>query len=228
MVEECKSQSLYAVQVATYDGLVFVNLDPDAKPFEEDRRELIDVIDASDVEFKDYRFHSAMEREGHFNWKAWMDGYQECYHCPTIHPVFNKDFTLRDYKIVNRDRFSMHGCERKRHESVTGDFQGVWLWVYPSLGMPCYEPAYYTLSVMPMGPEETKLSYRFFARKDASYRVLEEFLEFVKQVTEEDIAICEKTHKNIKNSVMEHGYLNSVRENGVSFFHELVRGDLQE
>lgn len=228
LVAECEKLHLFGIQVTVHKGLIFVNLDPQATPFLDDRSDLISAIDASDVDFADYRFHSVMERHGNFNWKAWIDGYQECYHCPTIHPVFNKDFTLRNYNIENRDRFSIHGCNRKRDDSASGAFQGIWLWVYPNLGMPCYEPAYYTLSVMPEGPGRTKLSYRFFARKNASYRVIEEFLEFIKQVTEEDISICERTQINLTNSVLEHGYLNPNRENGVEYFQSLIRSDVAQ
>ena len=47
------------------------------------------------------------------HWKIWVDGFQECYHCATVHPCLNSDFSLRRYKIENKDRFSFHSCMRK-------------------------------------------------------------------------------------------------------------------
>lgn len=214
--------SLYSIKVHEYKGLVFVNLSPDEAPFSEAYRELIEVIDNSDCNFSDYVYHSKMSRIGAFNWKTFVDGYQECYHCPTIHPVFNRDFLLHQYKVDNHELFSLHSCSRKV-ESQSGGFSGLWLWAYPNLGMPVYEPCFYTLQVNPMGVNQTRLTYTFRFRRGSDAKLMEEFLEFVDQITTEDMNICEAVQRNMETGIFRQGVLHATRENGVAYYHSLVR-----
>jgi phenylpropionate dioxygenase-like ring-hydroxylating dioxygenase large terminal subunit len=200
-----------------------VNLSPYEAAFSEEHSELTERIDNSGCRLlADYSFHSTMSREGDFNWKVWIEGYQECYHCPTIHPVFLNDFALTRYSVENCRQFSVHSCERKV-KSASGAFEGLWLWVYPNLGLPIYEPAFYTLQVNPLDVNRTRLTYTFHARKSTSAAVMAEFLRFVDQITQEDISICQAVQKNLNSGVFHHGVLNPARENGVIYFQSLVR-----
>ncbi len=214
--------SLFPVQVHEYNDLIFVNLAPEAPAFSSAYSELIQVVADSECKFSDYAYHSKITREGSFNWKVWMDGYQECYHCTTIHPIFSRDFMLQQYKVENHERFSIHSCKRKV-ESQSGAFSGLWLWVYPNLGMPVYEPCFYTLQVNPLGVAATRLTYTFHFRKDSSEELIGEFTDFVEQVTSEDINICEAVHRNMESGIFRQGVLHATRENGVAYFHSLVR-----
>ncbi|HEY9793225.1 MAG TPA: aromatic ring-hydroxylating dioxygenase subunit alpha [Candidatus Obscuribacterales bacterium] len=220
--------SLIPVRTGVYRGLIFVNLatdDGNQTAFEDSFAELIKTIDESDCQLEEYAFHSKMVRSGKFNWKVWVEGYQECYHCPTIHPVFNKDFQLPKYRVENRERFSLHSCERKVPSS-SGRFNGLWLWIYPNLGMPVYEPCFYTLQVNPLSVNETTLTYTFHARRGADPSILNDFRSFVDQITGEDIAICEAVQRNLASGLCEQTRLNEKRENGVAYFHSLVRRQL--
>jgi phenylpropionate dioxygenase-like ring-hydroxylating dioxygenase large terminal subunit len=219
--------SLYDVQVNTYRGLIFVNLSAEAIPFVDAFGSLTEVMNDSDCSLESYKLHSKLTREGSFNWKVWLDGYQECYHCMTIHPIFNKDFALQKYKIENVDRFSIHSCERKV-ESPSGSFNGLWLWVYPNLGMPCYEPCYYTLRVNPLAVDRTKLEYTFHVRDTEDTKTIEEFRQFVDQITSEDINVCEAVQKNLKSGIYQDGILNPRRENGVAYYQSLVRQAVEQ
>ena len=220
--EQRAGLGLLPVAVTSMRGLVFVNLAPSPEPFESVYRELIAAIDGSGYAFTDYLFHSKVVREGMFNWKTWVDGYQECYHCPTTHPIFNRDFALRRYRVDCGERFARHSCERKR-PSESGADQGLWLWLYPNLGLPCYAPGFYTLQVNPLAPARTRLTYTFHFHRYQIESQVNEFIEFVDQVTNEDIAICERVQRNYQAGVFERGVLVPGRENGVAYFHQLLR-----
>jgi phenylpropionate dioxygenase-like ring-hydroxylating dioxygenase large terminal subunit len=213
---------LLKVHVQVYRGLVFVNLAGQPVPFDTAMGSFIETIEAAKYPFDQFQLHSKISREGNFNWKAWVDGYQECYHCPTVHPIFNRDFHLQRYKIENSDRYSRHSCERKAG-SESGEEQGLWLWLYPNLGLPCYEPAFYTLQVNPLGPQRTRLTYTFHFRHTQTAEEIANFLAFVDKITDEDMKICEQVQKNYAHSVLSHGLLHPTRENGVVFFHDMVR-----
>jgi phenylpropionate dioxygenase-like ring-hydroxylating dioxygenase large terminal subunit len=229
-LQDCQRQelSLIPVNISVYRGLIFVQMIPNAVPdFEKQFDDLIATINGSDCDFESYAFDSKMTREGNFNWKVWVEGYQECYHCPTIHPIFNKDFKLQRYAVENRKQFSLHSCERKT-ESSSGSFGGLWLWVYPNLGMPVYEPCFYTLQVNPLSVNKTQLNYTFHLRRGIDEKTMKSFREFVDQITGEDIAICEAVQRNLESGFVDKTRLNPGRENGVAYFHELVRTQLME
>ena len=227
LFEACKVQnsqdlSLYEIQVGIFNGLVFINLDKNAQSLSVAFLPILGEIQKSNYSMADYTFHSSMSQEGQFNWKVWVDGYQECYHCMTIHPVFNKDFALRRYQIENKDGYSVHSCERKS-ESGMGGFEGLWLWIYPNLGLPCYEPCFYTLQVNPLGPNRTRLTYHFRFKESVSEEIKNEFITMVRGITMEDVTVCEQVQKNLEAGVYQQGILNPARENGVEYFHSLVR-----
>lgn len=226
--DSCRAElGLHQVRSANHRGLIFVNFDDRAPPFEEKMRDLVREIESSTYPLERFAFHSKVSVEGNFNWKVWVDGYQECYHCPMIHPVFNKDFQLKSYRVENRSLCSVHSCERRADAaSTSGTFQGLWLWVHPNLGMPCYERGWYTLAVQPLAPACTRLTYTFHFPSGEDAAAIAEFKSFVDQVTREDVGICEDVQRNINAGNYQRGHLHPERENGVHYFHSLVRDAL--
>jgi choline monooxygenase len=227
LMQPAEDFSLFEIQVGIFKGLVFVNLDKNAPAFDQSYQAVLQTLVASEYPMEDYNTHASMSKEGNFNWKVWVDGYQECYHCMTIHPVLNKDFSLSKYKIENKEKFSLHSCERK-DQSTLGSFNGLWLWVYPNLGLPCYEPCFYTLQVNPISSTQTQLNYRFRFKESVDQATRDEFISVIEKITMEDITICEKVQKNLSAGIFQHGFLSPERENGVDYFHHLVKNAIQE
>lgn len=220
------SLDLKKIQWETLRGMIFISFNQQPTEFDTQRQQILHEMDAAKFEMNQYHYHSQIVREGQFNWKTWTEGFQECYHCPTIHAGFNKDFDLTKYAVLNKEKFSVHQCPRKVPSS-TGSFSGLWLWLYPNCGLPCYEKIFYTKRVNPLSPTRTELIYTFFATKEFLPQDEEAFFMFVKQITDEDIHICEQVQRNLEACAEDHlfktGYLNTARENGVHYFHQLVR-----
>jgi len=97
---------LKTVQVGTLASFVFVNLDPDAKPFADYTAELAKSIESVIPDLSDYKVRESV---GYFggdyacNWKIAIDNYLECYHCEVAHKSFcdmmdvkNSTFSLYD------------------------------------------------------------------------------------------------------------------------------------
>ncbi len=211
-------------------GLIFISFNANPYPFESRKERILQEMQAAKFNVDQYRYHSQIIREGNFNWKTWTEGFQECYHCPTIHSGFNKDFILSQYQVHNHDHFSVHTCPRKE-KSSTGSFEGLWMWLYPNCGLPCYEKVYYSLRVNPITPHRTQLIYTFFTTEAFQAEDEVTFFEFIRRITDEDIVICERVQKNLEvgtgTNLYDHGYLNLARENGVHYFHDLIRQAVQ-
>jgi Rieske 2Fe-2S family protein len=85
---DCAANSLRPVQLAMLAGFVFLNLDPEAAPFETFVGELPGLLE---------RFHldemCRVDRKRYdvaANWKVIAENALECYHCPGVHPLLNK------------------------------------------------------------------------------------------------------------------------------------------
>jgi Rieske 2Fe-2S family protein len=79
---------LRPIRVDTWQGFVFVSLDPEAIPVQAWLGDLGPHLARFD--FSDLRVaHTEMYEVG-ANWKFIAENYSECYHCPGIHPQLNK------------------------------------------------------------------------------------------------------------------------------------------
>jgi len=80
--------SLPRAHVHVWEGFVFVNLDEYAQPFEVQMEALMNKF--SDWKMKDLRVARHIRYELNCNWKLILQNYQECYHCPGVHPLLSE------------------------------------------------------------------------------------------------------------------------------------------
>jgi Rieske 2Fe-2S family protein len=79
---------LASVRLATWQGFVFVSLDPAAEPLETWLGDLVPHLSRFDL--GGLRVAHTERYEVEANWKFIAENYSECYHCPGIHPQLNK------------------------------------------------------------------------------------------------------------------------------------------
>jgi Rieske 2Fe-2S family protein len=83
-----REHPLLPLPLRIWEGFVFVSLDEQPAPFDEafrpvlDRFERFNVASLVRVDRRDYEVQA--------NWKLVMQNYNECLHCPTIHPELNQ------------------------------------------------------------------------------------------------------------------------------------------
>ena len=78
---------LAAVRVDTWQGFVFLNLDPEAASLAEQLGDLPEHLGRFD--FGALRSAKRVEYDVAANWKFIAENYSECYHCPGLHPHLN-------------------------------------------------------------------------------------------------------------------------------------------
>ena len=124
--------SLRPVAVDTWGPFVFANRDLDAPPLAEFLGGLPGIVAAAGIDFDRMAFHERQEWEMQANWKAIVENYLECYHCPTAHPGFSKliDVAPEAYRLSS-DRwfsslaaFAFFPIEPGRTMTVTDHFFG--------------------------------------------------------------------------------------------------------
>jgi phenylpropionate dioxygenase-like ring-hydroxylating dioxygenase large terminal subunit len=79
-----EANGLPEVQVDTWNGFVFINMDPHAGP-------LLEYLEVLPEHFAHWRFEDwyvavHIRKEVHCNWKIAMEGFMEAYHTPVVHP----------------------------------------------------------------------------------------------------------------------------------------------
>jgi len=267
---EKKENSLYPIHTHITDqGLIFVNFDSSEEgpaPFHDWFKGLEDEM--HEFDFSDYEYHMSYELDGQFNWKTLMDGYMECYHCPTAHPGLTAAFQMNTYKVIPKGKYARHFCEIKRNEdykpkpkpqperrrssavsqwlgfskpdeiqeeavetekkNVGGEFDGLWMYLYPTNGINCYSPAWYSIRVLPVGVSHTILQYDIFTKKGLPQAEKDEFVEFLQQVELEDFDLCVKTQQNLNQGIYSTGYLHPTKEIGVVYYQEIVKDMVKE
>ena len=79
---------LNSVRLETWQGFVFVNLDPAAAPLAAQLGDLVERFERFD--FAALRPARRITYDVAANWKFLAENYSECYHCPGLHPHLNK------------------------------------------------------------------------------------------------------------------------------------------
>jgi len=230
-----KDLSLNSVRLETWLGIIFVNIDGNAPPLKEwlgDIPHLVEKYDMSRFDKYDLKNYPLKA-----NWKAFIDGYQECYHCAIVHPNLRKIYNLERYIVENfQDSYSLHHCERKHEdgaEKIAEDLMGgnqndlgVWIWKYPNITISCYPYGCFIMSADPLKTNQTNLRSYFRFTNSITQEQRKKFQEYIDTNVKEDANITEEIQKNIDCEAFIQGPLHPKRENGVIFFHSLVRKSL--
>jgi Rieske 2Fe-2S family protein len=89
---------LHAVLTALWDGHIFLHLDPAPEPLDQQLGAL--PAKFTPWRMQDLRLHKRIVYDVKANWKLVVQNYNECLHCPFIHPVLNR---LTDYAGADND-----------------------------------------------------------------------------------------------------------------------------
>ncbi len=84
---------LHSIAIAEWEGFLFINMDRNAEPFALAFEPLLHRFQA--WQLKELRAAHTLTYEVKANWKLIFQNYNECYHCPTVHPLLAK---LTPYK----------------------------------------------------------------------------------------------------------------------------------
>jgi choline monooxygenase len=217
-----KDYSLFPVKVATWRGLVFVNLDMDAGPLEAALGDLID--ECAPYPMESFTFVREETFDIACNWKTYTDNFVEGYHIPGIHAGLKEMVDMEKFQTTGRNQIVVMEAPQ-RDGSIYG---GVWTWAFPNMTLSIFPGGMNTSRIMPIDPKRSRLIYNFYFRDispegtEARRRTIETNCGIVR----EDFGICETAQGNIDAGRYTQGPLSPRHEDGVRYFHELVRNAL--
>jgi phenylpropionate dioxygenase-like ring-hydroxylating dioxygenase large terminal subunit len=207
---------LWPVQIATWAGLVWVNLDESAPVFEADLGVILHETD--DVPLDAYRFRAERTEDLACNWKTYVDNYLEGYHIPLVHPTLMREVDASQYRVETRDRYCIHSAPARDGASNAGR----WLWRWPNVALNVFTNGMNVERILPLAHDRTRVVYTYFF-VDADETTVDAAMRVAVTTLAEDRAICEAVQRNLDAGVYDTGRLSPKHEGGVQQFHDLVR-----
>ena len=235
---------LKRVRVETMLGLIFVNLDPAARPFREQYAGLEENILRWMPRAGGLAFARARDFTIEANWKVVIDNFQECYHCEPAHPAFVDMVAMPTYRNRTHRFWSAQTSDKpkSRNSSAyafeTGDvdfgYAGYFVWPNLTIWLMPGEPNLMTLRMTPDGPERCVERLHWHSLDGELTKQAASAIDYVADVLQpEDIAICESVHQGLKSRGYDRGRFivdrdrSHISEHAVHHFHMLVMQALE-
>ncbi|WP_019121217.1 aromatic ring-hydroxylating oxygenase subunit alpha [Brevibacillus massiliensis] len=232
----CAERScLRSVRVEVLASLIFVNLDDHAQPLSASYGNFFAELEGFPF-LGELKKINSKTRVIKANWKAFIDNYLECDHCPIAHPGFSAALDLSQYKIIQCENYSVQGTvvkPDKQYGSVElnkAEMQGGrFYWLWPNLMVTIY-PGPGNMSIIQMVPidHETTLGiYTYLFRDDQLTQEERDLIAFAEQVRDEDVELVELEQIGFRSRAFSKGQF-SPTEHAVLQFHEMVLGALEQ
>jgi choline monooxygenase len=211
-------------------NLVFVNLDPQAKPLLESLGEL--PRQAERFAFGTMKFFERRTYQMKCNWKTYVDNYLEGFHLPTVHPDLNRELDFNSYTVEPYPRhvrqFSpIRGAQSgdaapRRYQESREDLTADYFWGFPNWMLNCYPDNVSVNMIVPLGTESTVGIFDFYLpEQDLQGAAARASVDFSDQVQLEDVAICEAVQRNLHSRSYQRGRFSATQEKGVHAFHRM-------
>jgi len=228
---------LTPVQVEVFCHLVFVNLDPQAPPLAAQANDLAGEVAGYAPDLGALTFAHRLTYTVRANWKAVVDNFLECYHCPVAHRDFVSLVEMDTYRVTTHGIWSSHmaraGRQANRAYGVTEASvtdHAVWyLWPNTTLMRYPGRGNFMVWRFIPVGPEETYEEFDFFFESAPPTEPEMEAIRFIDEVLQpEDIGLVESVQRGMHTPAFERGrYLvdpdgSGLSEHAVHHFHGLV------
>ncbi len=217
-----KSVRLPPAAADVWGPLVFVNLDPAARPLEETMHAVAER--APDTPFDRMQPVRRRDYEIRCNWKVYVDNYLEGYHIPVVHP---KLFRWLDYDAYRTETFGLGSVQVAPLRE--GDDRALYFWVFPNLMLNVYPDNFSTNLILPLGHDRTLTIFEWYFLETGTPEArasIEHTVAASHGIQLEDIAICEAVQKGLASRTYDRGRFSPAREAGVHQFHRLLAGCL--
>jgi Rieske 2Fe-2S family protein len=204
---------LSPVATESLDGFVFVNVSGTAGPLRDYLRDFPQRIERFGC--GSLRRAARREYEAAANWKLLSENYQECYHCPTIHPELSQ---ITPYRSGQEERSEgpwlggpmelTEGCNTMSISGVTDrpplpgvredDLRLIYYYtLLPNLWVSCHADYVLVHTLWPIAPDRTRIVCEWLfdpATLDAGSDP-NDAVEFWDMVNQQDWKACERVQK---------------------------------
>jgi Rieske 2Fe-2S family protein len=239
--------SLHAVNLALWEGFIFVNLAESPTPLEEWFAPLAGKF--SHWNLPTLRSAKRIEYDVQANWKLVFENYSECYHCPGVHPALSKlspydsaenDLTEGPFlggfmSITKGNSLTMSGnaCALPVGDVSAEDFHRVFYYsIFPNMLLSMHPDYVMVHQLWPQSPERTLIYCDWFFHPEAeaagitdpSHRFNpEDAIEFWDITNKQDWHVCELSQRGIASRAYQPGPYSSRESIPAAWDREYLR-----
>jgi glycine betaine catabolism A len=223
--------SLHGVNLALWEGFIFVNLSDAPRPLEEWFAPLAGKF--SHCNLPRLRSAKRIEYDVHANWKLIFENYSECYHCPGVHPMLSKvspydsaqnDLTEGPFlggfmKIAKGASLTMSGqaCalpveqeheHAQTHEDEGGHGRVFYYSIFPNMLLSMHPDYIMVHQICPRSPERTLLLCDWLFHPEAFDRPdfnPDDAIDFWDMTNKQDWHVCELSQQGIASRAYQPG-----------------------
>jgi len=243
MDESCFAREQYPlrqIHTATWDGHIFLHLDPNPQPLSRQLRGLPGKF--APWGMQDLRLHRRTTYEVEANWKLVVANYNECLHCPLLHPALHRltDYLGADNEPPTPDyiggamgfrggaeTMSVDGIRRRDYLPGLGErerSQVCYFSIYPSLLLSLHPDYMMVHTLWPQAVTHTRILCEWYfhpAEMAKPQFQADDAIAFWDITNREDWAIVERSQAGIQSRAYSPGPY-SPREHLLHAFDEVV------
>ncbi len=233
-----KDICLTPVRLETFCHFVFVNLDPNAPSLAAQTGHLENEIRSFAPDIADLTFAHRLTYRIQANWKAVVDNFLECYHCPVAHRDFCSLIDMQTYKVTTHGIYSSHMAKAKAQDNAAYNIDNasvtdhaVW-YLWPNMTLMRYPGRgnFMAWRFYPVSATETYEVFDFFLETAEPNDDEKEAIQFIDEVLQpEDIALVESVQRGMRTPAFEQGrYMadpdesSGLSEHAVHHFHSML------
>jgi Rieske 2Fe-2S family protein len=214
---------LHVVNLAVWEGFIFVNLADDAMPAEEWFGPLAGKF--AHWNLSKLRSVKRIEYEVRANWKLIFENYSECYHCPGVHPALSKltpsesaENDLREgpflggFMTIRKGKsltISGQGCALPLGDISAGDHARVFYYsIFPNMLLSLHPDYVMVHQIRPESPDRTLIRCDWFFHPDAFDSAgfePNDAIEFWDMTNRQDWHVCELSQQGIGSRAYQPG-----------------------
>lgn len=207
---------LAPVAVAEFGPLLFACGDPGVEPLAEQLRPFAELVrDVACIDIDRLVHRCRIEHSIDANWKAVVENFIECYHCPLVHSETLPGYGDEGYRIGQIGPLHTQDLETERF---------CFAYLYPCSQLSAFgaEHAFVARAIQPDGPDRTRVALDYWFLPEAADDAAERYVAWFEHVIGEDKPWCEATQRGLASGAIERGLLNPDAESGLCEFHKLL------
>ena len=232
--------------------LIFININSNAKPFEDFIKPLEDRW-SKFISKKDQKLIRHSTDNGYFNmtvnsnWKFAIENYCESYHLPWIHPELNKVSNISDHYHIEDENLNFSGQgSNKYSQQFDGNIKfkcfpnwptelsekSEYVSLYPNVMLGIHIDHFYAFWLEPISNNQTKEHFELYyvgdesASSDEFKDIREKNFAFWQEVMNEDVTAIEGMQNGRNSPAYNGGNFSPVMDAPTLMFHKWVATNL--
>ena len=223
-----KDYGLVPLAVATWEGMVFVHLDPDAADLNQVMAPIAGRIGPGRLSAM--RFARRVTYPVAANWKVYLDNYLEGYHIPYVHPEL---MTLLDFQAYTTELAPGYSLQSSPLDAAddtlyagTHGGEALYFHIFPHVMLNVLPGRLQVNLVEPVAHDRCLVHFDYYYTDASSPTAQQQILAdqaASDRIQAEDAEICERVQQGLASSAYDRGRFSVECEEGVHHFQQQLK-----